>query len=216
MTPRSRRRCGRPSASPAASEPARARLCDASPRRARSPCRPTRWCTICTRGDEVKQALAEHFGPEVLDADGEVDRRRLAEAVRGKPERAALARGSHSSAGGRGDRPVHRGGSGRVRGGLRGAAAVRGGHERPVRPHRHHRGRAESPPRSARSTRSTRSMFAEFEALQASTRAAGGGERPGLRQRRRRWRPARVRARGVRPGAGAARGRPMRRTGPMR
>ncbi len=34
--------------------------------------------------DEVRRALAEHFGVEVLAVGGEVDRRRLAEAVRGR------------------------------------------------------------------------------------------------------------------------------------
>jgi dephospho-CoA kinase len=38
---------------------------------------------------DVKRALAEHFGPEVLTTDGEVDRRCLAEAVRGRPEQLA-------------------------------------------------------------------------------------------------------------------------------
>jgi dephospho-CoA kinase len=33
---------------------------------------------------EVKDKLAAHFGPTVLDARGEVDRKRLAEAVRGR------------------------------------------------------------------------------------------------------------------------------------
>lgn len=38
---------------------------------------------------EVMRALAEHFGPGVLSAGGEVDRNRLAEAVRGKQEQLA-------------------------------------------------------------------------------------------------------------------------------
>ena len=37
--------------------------------------------------DDVKQALLGYFGPEVLESSGEVDRRHLAEAVRGRPER---------------------------------------------------------------------------------------------------------------------------------
>jgi dephospho-CoA kinase len=36
--------------------------------------------------EEVKRALAEHFGAELLAVDGEVDRKSLAEAVRGKHE----------------------------------------------------------------------------------------------------------------------------------
>ena len=39
--------------------------------------------------DDVKQALIGYFGPSVLDLQGELDRRRLAEAVRGRPERLA-------------------------------------------------------------------------------------------------------------------------------
>lgn len=37
--------------------------------------------------DDVQQALQDHFGVEVLDAEHVVDRRRLAEAVRGHRER---------------------------------------------------------------------------------------------------------------------------------
>jgi len=39
--------------------------------------------------DDVKQTLLGYFGPEVLDSCGEVARRRLAEAVRGRPDRLA-------------------------------------------------------------------------------------------------------------------------------
>jgi dephospho-CoA kinase len=39
--------------------------------------------------DGIKQALTDYFGPDVFDRDGEVDRRRLAAAVRGRPERLA-------------------------------------------------------------------------------------------------------------------------------
>ena len=35
---------------------------------------------------DVKRALADHFAAEALDSDGEVDRRRLAGAVRGRPD----------------------------------------------------------------------------------------------------------------------------------
>jgi dephospho-CoA kinase len=38
---------------------------------------------------DVKQALTERLGSEVVGASGEVDRRRVAEAVRGRPERLA-------------------------------------------------------------------------------------------------------------------------------
>ncbi len=38
---------------------------------------------------DVKQALTGYFGPSVLDSQGEVDRRCLAEAVRGRPDRLA-------------------------------------------------------------------------------------------------------------------------------
>ena len=36
--------------------------------------------------EEVERSLAEHFGLQVLAVGGEVDRRRLAEAVRGRPD----------------------------------------------------------------------------------------------------------------------------------
>jgi dephospho-CoA kinase len=39
--------------------------------------------------DDVRRALAEHFGVEVLTVGGEVDRRRLADAVRGRPDELA-------------------------------------------------------------------------------------------------------------------------------
>jgi dephospho-CoA kinase len=39
--------------------------------------------------DDVKQALLGYFGPEVVESRGEIDRRRLAEAVRGRPDRLA-------------------------------------------------------------------------------------------------------------------------------
>jgi dephospho-CoA kinase len=38
---------------------------------------------------EIATLVAEHFGPEVLSARGRVDRARLAEAVRGRPEELA-------------------------------------------------------------------------------------------------------------------------------
>ena len=41
---------------------------------------------LYTRPD-VKNALTGYFGPEVVDPRGEVDRRRVAEAVRGRPDR---------------------------------------------------------------------------------------------------------------------------------
>ncbi len=37
--------------------------------------------------EDVVRALAEYFGPGVLDAGGTVDRRKLADAVRGRPDR---------------------------------------------------------------------------------------------------------------------------------
>jgi dephospho-CoA kinase len=43
--------------------------------------------------DDVKRALAEQFGVEVLSLGGEVDRRRVAEAVRGRRERLAWLEG---------------------------------------------------------------------------------------------------------------------------
>jgi dephospho-CoA kinase len=39
--------------------------------------------------DDVKRAVASHFGREILDQTGRVDRRRLAEAVRGRREQLA-------------------------------------------------------------------------------------------------------------------------------
>jgi dephospho-CoA kinase len=39
--------------------------------------------------DDVKQALLGYFGPEIFESRGEVDRRRLTEALRGRPDRLA-------------------------------------------------------------------------------------------------------------------------------
>jgi dephospho-CoA kinase len=39
--------------------------------------------------EDVAQALAGYFGPDIVDAGGRVDRRRLAAAVRGRPDRLA-------------------------------------------------------------------------------------------------------------------------------
>jgi dephospho-CoA kinase len=43
--------------------------------------------------EDVRRALAEHFGLEVLVPGGQLDRRRLAEAVRGRPEELAWLEG---------------------------------------------------------------------------------------------------------------------------
>ena len=43
---------------------------------------------LYTRAD-VKQALADYFGRDILDSRGEVGRRLVAEAIRGRPERLA-------------------------------------------------------------------------------------------------------------------------------
>jgi dephospho-CoA kinase len=43
--------------------------------------------------EEIKRRLTEYFGPGVVDSQGEVDRRRLAEAVRGRPDRLAWLEG---------------------------------------------------------------------------------------------------------------------------
>jgi dephospho-CoA kinase len=43
--------------------------------------------------EDVRRALAEHFGIEVLAVGGQLDRRRLADAVRGRPEELAWLEG---------------------------------------------------------------------------------------------------------------------------
>jgi dephospho-CoA kinase len=43
--------------------------------------------------EDVRRALAGYFGPEVVNADGQVDRRRLAAAVRGRRDRLSWLEG---------------------------------------------------------------------------------------------------------------------------